>query len=215
MTNEERSANDHDPAARSWRSERRAKSQLKRAERLCALDPELERVSARYASRRSRRALAVAGGSCLGLLWVDAAVSWTLAPSDTAMIVNFVILGVMLVAGFPLAGLLIATTRGMISRREHELDERELAGRLRAFSTAHRCTTVLMVLVAAVTMFADRDGRDSQIPGAALFLILFALLVTHVLLPLVVATWQIPDPPADDDEFGDGDGEPACNETVA
>jgi len=24
-----------------------------------------------------------------------------------------------------------------------------------------------------------------------------------VLLPLIVATWQMPDPPADEDEFGD------------
>lgn len=215
MTNEERSPNDRYSARLSWWGERRAKSQLRRAERLSALNPELERMSARYASRRPRRALAVAGGSCLGLLWVDAAVSWILAPSDTAMIVNFVILGVLLVAGVPLAGRLIATTRGMISRREQELDERELAGRLRAFSTAHRCTTVVMVLVMAVTMSADRDGRDSQIPGAALFLILFALLVTHVLLPLVVATWQMPDPPADEDEFGDGDDKPACNENVS
>ncbi|MGC0415940.1 hypothetical protein [Embleya sp. AB8] len=214
MTHEERSATDRHSPRRSWWSERRAKSQLGRAERLRALNPELERISARYASRRSRRALAVAGGSCLGLLWADAAVSWILAPSDTAMIVNFVILGVLLVAGLPLAGRLIATTRGMISRREQELDERELTGRLRAFTTAHRCTTTVMVLVLTVTMVADRDGRDSQIPGAALFLILFALLMTHVLLPLVVATWQLPDPPADDDEFGDGEDEPARNENV-
>ncbi|MFE9766094.1 hypothetical protein ACFYPC_16470 [Streptomyces sp. NPDC005808] len=204
MTNEERSANDHDSARLSWWSEQQAKSQLRRTERLRALDPQLERLSARYAGRRPRRVLAVAGGSCLGLLWVDAAVSWALAPSDTAMIVNFVVLGVMLVVGVPLAGRLLATTRGMISRREHELDERELAGRLRAFSTAHRSSTVVMVLLWAVIMFATHgDGRDSQIPGAALILILFALLVTHALLPLIVATWQIPDPPADEDEFDD------------
>ena len=157
-------------------------------------------MSARYGRRCPRRTLAVAGGSCLGLLWVDAAVSWVLAPSDTAVIVNFVILGVVIIAAGSLGGMLIVATGGTIAKRKHELDERELAGRLRASSTAHRCTTVVLVLVTVVTMFAtSSDGRDSQIPGAALFLILFALLLTHVLLPLVVATWQMPDPPADED----------------
>ncbi|MEV0281303.1 hypothetical protein AB0I22_33645 [Streptomyces sp. NPDC050610] len=213
MTNEERPANDHAPTRLSWWGKHQAKSQLKRTERLRTL--EQRPIAARYAKQCPRRALAVAGGACLGLLWVDAAASWVLAPSDTAMIVNFAALGVLLVVGGPLAGQLILTTRGTTSRREQELDERERASRLRAFSTAHRCTTVVMILVMIVTMSADRDGRDSQIPGAALFLILFALLVTHALLPLVVATWQMPDPPADEDEFDDRDGKPTCDETVS
>ncbi|WP_168444768.1 hypothetical protein [Actinomadura latina] len=58
-----------------------------------------------------------------------------------------------------------------------------------------------------VTSAVDRDGRESQIPGAALFLILFALLATHVFLPLVAAAWQVADPPGeDDDEDEDDDG---------
>lgn len=194
MTNEEHPTNDRGP---SWRQRR----QDKRAENLRTLDERLEhRIPARYAEQRARRTLAVAGGACLGLLWVDAAVSWVLAPSDTAMIFNFVVLGVLVVAGLPLSGSLIAITRGMTFKSERELDEREQAGRLRAFSAAHRCTSVVMFVVLLVTMLVDRDGQDSQIPGAALFLILFALLVTHVLLPLIVAAWQMPDPPADDDE---------------
>jgi len=198
MTNEERPTNDSSP---SWRQRR----QNKRAESLRILDEELEhRIPARYAKQRARRALAVAGGACLSLLWVDAAVSWVLAPSDTAMIFNFVVLGILVVTGLPLSGSLIAVTRGMTFKSERELDEREQAGRLRAFSAAHKCTSLVMFVVLLVTMLVDRDGRDSQIPGAALFLILFALLVTHVLLPLIVAAWQMPDPPADeDDEFGD------------
>ncbi|WP_106396275.1 hypothetical protein [Actinocorallia populi] len=208
MTNDERPTNDRDS---SWWHRHRANSQRKRAERIRVLDEELERrMPARYATQRARRALAVAGGACLGLLWVDAAVAWILAPSDTAMIVNFVVLGILLVVGIPLAGSLSAITRGMTLKHERELDEREKTARLRAFTTAHRCTSVVMILVMLVTMFADRDGRDSQIPGAALFLILFALLVTHVLLPLVVAAWQAPDPPADEDEFDD---EPAHDTT--
>lgn len=164
--------------------------------------------SPRYARGRPRRVLAVVSGACLGLFWVDAAVSWFLAPSDTAMIVNFVILGVGVVAGALLGGMLIAATGGTIARRWHELDERELTGRFRAFTTAHRCTTAVIALVIAVIMIATTgEGEDMHVPGAALFLILFALLVTHVLLPLVVATWQMPDPPADED---DGfDDEPA------
>ncbi|SNR77846.1 hypothetical protein [Actinomadura mexicana] len=181
------------------------RSRRKRADRLATLDETLERrMPARYARRRPRRVLAGTGAVMLGLFWVDAAVSWALAPSDTAMIVNFVILGVLVVGGMPLAGQLIAVTRGLTSRRERELDERQLAARLRAFATSHRATTFVLFAVLVVTMVADRDGRDSQIPGAALFLILFALLATHTLLPLVVAAWQTPDPPPVDDEGEDG-----------
>ncbi|SFN04291.1 MULTISPECIES: hypothetical protein [Actinomadura] len=188
------------------------RSRRKRADRLAALDDELERrLPARYARRRPRRVLAGAGAVTLGLFWVDAAVSWALAPSDTAMISNFVILGVLVVVGFPLAGQLIAVTRGLTSKRERELDERQLTARLRAFATAHRATTYVMIAVVLAVSVADRDGRDSQIPGAALFLILFALLVTHALLPLVVAAWQAADPPADEDEDEDGEtGEAAA-----
>jgi hypothetical protein len=186
------------------------RSRRRRAGRLAALDDELElRLPARYARQGPRRVLAGAGAVMLGLFWVDAAVSWVLAPSDTAMITNFVILGVLVVVGFPLAGQLIAVTRGLTSKRERELDERQLTARLRAFATAHRATTLVMVAVVLVVSVADRDGRESQIPGAALFLILFALLVTHALLPLVVAAWQTADPPAGDDEDDEGDADAA------
>ncbi|GAA1875074.1 hypothetical protein [Actinomadura bangladeshensis] len=176
----------------------------KRADRLAALDEELERrLPARYARRRPRRILAGAGAVTLGLFWVDAAVSWVLAPSDTAMIANFVILGVLVVVGFPLAGQLMAVTRGLTSKREDQLDERQLLARLRAYASAHRATTFVLAAVLIVTSVADTDGRESQIPGAALFLILFAMLATHMLLPLVVATWQTADPPADEDDEDD------------
>jgi hypothetical protein len=177
------------------------RSRSRRADRLAALDEKLERrMPARYARQGPRRALAAAGAVTLGLFWVDAAVSWVLAPSDAAMITNFVILGVLVVTGIPLAGQLIAVTRGLTSKRPRELDERQLTARLRAFASAHRATTFVLVAVLVATMVADRDGRESQIPGAAVFLILFALLATHTLLPLVVAAWQTPDPPADDED---------------
>lgn len=184
------------------------RSRHKRAARLAALNEQLEsRLPARYARQRPRRILAGAGAVTLGLFWVDAAVSWVLAPSDTAMIANFVILGILIVVGFPLAGQLMAVTRGLTSKREHELDERQLLARLRAYATAHRATTFVLAAVLIITSAVDTEGRESQIPGAALFLILFAMLATHVLLPLVVATWQTADPPDDDeDEYQDEDG---------
>ncbi|MEU5884602.1 hypothetical protein [Spirillospora sp. NPDC047279] len=179
----------------------RKKAQDRRTRRIQDLDAELEeRMKGRYTTRRSRRTLAGLGAAVLSLLWVDAAVSWVLAPSDAAMITNFVVLGVLLVVGIPVAGQLVATTRGVTAKREHELDERQLTARLQAFRTAHKGTSVVMLAVVLVTSVADRDGRDSQIPGAALFLILFALLVTHLLLPLVVAGWQSPDPLPDEDD---------------
>lgn len=174
----------------------------KRADRLAALDDELERrLPARYARRRPRRVLAGTGVVLLGLLWVDAAVSWVLAPSDAAAITNFLIFLVLLAAGIPLWARLHAVTRGMTSRRERDLDERQLTARLRAFATAHQATTLVLLVVLLVTMNAGRDGRESQIPGAALFLILFALMVTHISLPLVVSAWQLPDPPDDGEEL--------------
>ncbi|MFI0368622.1 hypothetical protein ACH35V_12125 [Actinomadura sp. 1N219] len=180
------------------------RSRRKRADRLAALEEQMDRrMPARYGRRRPRRVLAGAGAVTLGLLWADAAVSWVIAPSDTAMIVNFVVLGVLVVVGLPLATQLVALTRGLTAKREWELDERQLTARLRAFATAHRASTVVIVAVLLVTMIADRDGRESQIPGAALFLILFALLVTHMFLPLIVAAWQTADPPTEDDEDQD------------
>ncbi|TDC77588.1 hypothetical protein [Actinomadura sp. 7K507] len=175
------------------------RSRGRRAERVAALDE--HPLPARYARRRPRRVLAGASAVTLSLLWVDAAVSWVLAPSDTAMIANFVILGVLLLIGIPLAGQLIALTRGLTTKREHELDERQLTARLRAYAAAHRATTFVLFAVLLVTMTADRDGRESYIPGAALFLILFAMLLTHVALPLIVAAWQAADPPDDEDEM--------------
>ncbi|TDD15766.1 hypothetical protein E1287_41960 [Actinomadura sp. KC06] len=177
------------------------RSRRKRADRLAALEEEMDRrMPTRYGRRRPRRVLAGAGAVTLGLLWVDAAVSWIIAPSDTAMIVNFVVLGVLLLVGLPLATQLVALTRGLTAKRERELDERQLTARLRAFATAHRASTAVIAAVLLVTMVADRDGRESQIPGAALFLILFALLVTHIFLPLIVATWQMTDPPIEDED---------------
>ena len=110
----------------------------KHADRLAELE---RRLPARYARRRPRRILAGAGAVTLGLFWVDAAVSWALAPGDAAMITNFVILGVLIAAGIPLWSQLVAVTRGLTSRREHDLDERQLAARLRAFATAYRTAT--------------------------------------------------------------------------
>ncbi|MGH3239042.1 MAG: hypothetical protein ACRDNL_01600 [Spirillospora sp.] len=187
------------------------RSRRRRAERLAAFEEELERrMPDRYGRRRPRRVLAGAGAATLGLLWVDAAVSWVIAPSDSAVIVNIAVLGVLLLAGFPLATQLVALTRGLTAKREHELDERQLTARLRAFATAHRATTVVIVAALLVTMAATAgDGRDAQIPGAAQFLILFALLVTHIFLPLVVATWQMTDPPVDDEHPAGAEPAPA------
>lgn len=181
-----------------WTERHRAR----RAERLAVFVDELERrLPRRYARSGPRRALAGAGGALLGLLWVDAAVSWVLAPSDTAMIANFVILGVLVLAGLPLAGRLIGLTRGVTAMREGDLDERQLTARLRAFATAHRATTYLILAVLLVTSFVDAgEGREARVPMAAYFLTVFALLVTHALLPLVVAAWQMPDPPDDEDD---------------
>ncbi|MFG1820922.1 hypothetical protein ACGFIJ_00410 [Microbispora bryophytorum] len=174
---------------------------------------EQDRLVALHRSRRRRRLLVVAGAAGVLLLWADAGVSWAIAPSDAAVRVNLVLVAVMLAIWIPVVIALNSATRGLASLPESHLDERQVAERFRVHTYANKVMRLILGCLAVFVMVATwTEGEKSQIPGAAVFLGVFALGWTHFLLPLLVAGWRMPDPPPDDDDrdgeqSGDQDGE--------
>ncbi|MFF5259127.1 hypothetical protein ACFY4C_09280 [Actinomadura viridis] len=165
---------------------------------------------ARVAHRGGRRAMVGAGAGCLALLWVNTAVSWVLAPSDTAMFTNFAVLGVFAPAAVFVWRTLSLATRGSTALPLHLLDERQRDERLRAHAVAQRLTLLLLFVTYFVVLQAL---RDDGVPSAAVALLFLALLATVAALPLLVAAWRAPDAPAEDDqdedETSEGAGSPA------
>lgn len=162
---------------------------------------EEQRLAPWYGTRRRRRAMVALAGAGLGLLWADAAVSWGLASGGTAAAVNLVLLAAMLLLYLPAVTVLNAATRGGMELAERYLDERQLGERLRAAGAAHRLGNLMLWAVTIVVMIGTW-GRDREllVPAAGVFLLLLAVTLTHFALPLLVAGWRMPDPPAEEDE---------------
>ncbi|MCP2339890.1 hypothetical protein [Actinomadura rupiterrae] len=158
-------------------------------------------VPSRYATQGGRRNLVRAGIACLALFYVSAVVCWELAPSDTAMYTTFACDGIGIVAGGILLGQMLVVSRGTTRLPDHLLDERQALEKLRAHSSAHRLTVILLfVAMFAIELGMSRGGDHS--PSAAVLVTFVALLVTVVALPLLVITWRMPDPiPDEDDEL--------------
>ncbi|MET9430945.1 hypothetical protein [Streptomyces sp. NPDC003036] len=96
-------------------------------------------------------------------------------------------------------GAINAATRGLLELRGRMLDERQLAERDRVRALAHRITTGILLLAAAV-MGAVTWFTDVRFEGLA-FAALFSALVIHWVMPLWVAGLR-----AEDDEpdlYGD------------
>ncbi|MGI5155629.1 hypothetical protein [Microbispora sp. CA-102843] len=158
-----------------------------------------------YRTRARRRLLVASGATGLLMMWADAVVSWRIAPSDTAVTVDLVLLALMLVFYLPAVTALNAATRGLASLPERRLDERQVAERLRAYTKANTLMrVVLTVVVMAVFASMWGDGREAAAPAAAVILGLAALWLTHLILPLLVAGWRMPDPPPDEPDEPDG-----------
>ncbi|MBX6382049.1 MAG: hypothetical protein IRZ07_03595 [Microbispora sp.] len=180
-------------------------SPFDRLHRRMAREMEQDRLVPLHRTRRRRRLLVAAGAASVLLLWADAAVSWAIAPSDTAVLVNLVLLVAMLVIYVPVVTALNSATRGLASLPERHLDERQIAERLRAHTYANTVMRVVLAALGVVILVAMWDeGEKAQIPGAAVFLVVFALWWTHFLLPLLVAGWRLPDPPPDEDDDAAG-----------
>ncbi|WP_182882949.1 hypothetical protein [Microbispora sp. H10949] len=161
---------------------------------------EHERFVPLYRTRARRRLLVASGATGLLMMWADAVVTWRIAPSDAAVVADFVLLALMLVLYLPAVTALNAATRGLASLPERRLDERQVAERLRAYTKANTLMRVVLTVVLAV-VFAVMwgGGRTAQVPAAAVVLVLVALWLTHLILPLLVAGWRLPDPPPDDE----------------
>ncbi|MFF0522519.1 hypothetical protein ACFYTC_27750 [Actinomadura nitritigenes] len=149
-----------------------------------------------HATRRRRRALAAAGLAGLAMIWAGTVVSWNLAPSDTAMWTTIGLLAVSVATTIPVVAALNIATRGTTSLAESRLDERQVADRLRAFTVAHRVMLAVLVAVVVGVLAADTD----RVPMAAVVVGVVALFETHMLLPVLVAGWRMPDPPPDDED---------------
>ncbi|MFC4906113.1 hypothetical protein [Actinomadura gamaensis] len=152
----------------------------------------------RYATRSGRRNLVRAGIACLALFYASAVVCWILAPSDTAMYVTLACDGIGLLAGGTVLGQMVVVTRGTTRLPDHLLDERQAVEKLRAHSAAHRLTLLLLfVSLFGIELGMSLTGDHS--PSAAVVVTFMALLVTVLSLPLLVATWRMPDPIPDEE----------------
>ncbi|MGA5167119.1 MULTISPECIES: hypothetical protein [Streptomyces] len=94
-------------------------------------------------------------------------------------------------------GVLNGATRGLLQLRGHMLDERQLVERDRVRAIAHRITLGLLFAGAAGVGLATWLG-GVRFDGALLFPALFALLVTHWLLPSWVACLRVQDDAPDE-----------------
>lgn len=99
-------------------------------------------------------------------------------------------------------GAVNGATRGLLELRGHMLDERQIVERDRVRAIAHRITLGLLLAgVAGVGLAAWLGGV--RFDGALLFPVLFALLVTHWMLPAWVACLRVPDDAPDEVAFDD------------
>ncbi|MFC5184703.1 hypothetical protein [Actinomadura harenae] len=156
-------------------------------------------VPSRYATQSGRRGLVYTSIVCLALFYASAVVCWALAPSDAAMYVTFACDGIGLVLGALVLGRMFVVTRGTTRLPDHLLDERQAMEKLRAHSTSHRLTLLLLF----ATMLLIELGMTSEgdhSPSAAVVVTFVALVVTVWVLPLLVTTWRMPDPIPDEDD---------------
>ncbi|GAA2418516.1 hypothetical protein GCM10010191_31690 [Actinomadura vinacea] len=177
-----------------------------RNEREAKLLEAVQRPGGRFADRRGRRLMVGAGAACLALLWAAAAVSWVLAPSDTAMIVTFVLTPISVLAGLSVRHTLVIGTRGTVGLPVHLLDERQREDRLRAQAVAQHATLLLLALTCFVFLQAlPKSPEGDHVPSAAVAVLFVALLATVWALPLLIAAWRQTDPPAGDEDDEDLD----------
>ncbi|MFF0312112.1 hypothetical protein ACFYSC_32145 [Streptosporangium sp. NPDC004379] len=155
-----------------------------------------------YATRRSRRTLAAVGTAAVALAWISAIVCWFFAPSSLAMWTTFVLWGAAIAIYTTVYAALVGATRGVIGLAGQHLDERQARERRRLQADAHRGTTIMLYAVLALVLLAVTGAKASvvEVPVAAIVLFAYAMIVTHHILPSLLAAWRMPDPPQDDDE---------------
>ncbi|GAA2798818.1 hypothetical protein [Nonomuraea dietziae] len=155
-----------------------------------------------WATRPARRRLVAVGVAALCLLWAGLVVIVRYAPSDLARNVYLSMFAVSLLVGFPVMGWLNAAARGALSLPERFLDERQLAERRRAYTSAHRATSVVLgVLFVLTNVVSHADGQLTlTIPMALVAPLALTLFATHYTIPVLITGWRLTDPPPDDDD---------------
>ncbi|WP_433241884.1 hypothetical protein ACQPYK_37020 [Streptosporangium sp. CA-135522] len=154
-----------------------------------------------YATRGRRRLLVGVGAAAAGLIWISAIVCYYLAPSATAMWTTFALGGAALVIYVVVYSALVGATRGVVGLAERHLDERQSRERRKIQAEAHRATTVTLVAFGVLLLSAMPSGEMViRIPAAAIVMLMFGLLATHVIMPSLIAGWRMSDPPDDEDE---------------
>jgi catechol 2,3-dioxygenase-like lactoylglutathione lyase family enzyme len=88
---------------------------------------------------------------------------------------------------------------GSARGKARSLDERQLAEERRAYSTAHKASTAIMITVLWVMGNTITDPTDKVVAPTAVFSVFaVALTATHLVLPLLISMWRLPDLPADE-----------------
>ncbi|MEU4535763.1 hypothetical protein AB0G15_12965 [Streptosporangium sp. NPDC023825] len=161
-----------------------------------------------YATRRRRRILAGMGAGSAGMIWISAIVCWYLAPSDVAMWTTFALAGSALAIYFVVWSALVTATRGVVGLAERYLDERQIRERQKIQADARRGTTMVLVVLSLVLLLASREAEKIvQIPAAAIVTLMSAVITTHLILPALLAGWQMSDPPPDDEDDPGDEGD--------
>ncbi|GAA3441020.1 hypothetical protein [Planomonospora venezuelensis] len=154
-----------------------------------------------YATRTRRRVLAAAGLVPAALMWISALLAALITDRDVERWVYLGLGALVLVISIPVTGVLNTATRGATDLAERHLDEWQLAHRLRVTALAHRVTFGILGAAMAATL-AVSAGKDEEflIPGDVFLTMVIALFLTHMIMPLVISAWRLPDPPPDDED---------------
>ncbi|MFD1933511.1 hypothetical protein ACFSKW_18805 [Nonomuraea mangrovi] len=153
-----------------------------------------------WSTRPARRRLVVVAAAALVVLWAGLVIIARHAPSDLARNVYLSMFGISLLVGLPVVGWLHTATRGVLYLPERLLDERQLHDRRRAYTSAHRATSlVLGSLFVLANFWSYGDRLTLTVPTALVAPLALTLFVTHYTIPLLIAAWTVADPPDDDE----------------
>jgi hypothetical protein len=154
-----------------------------------------------YATRRSRRILAVVDAGSIGMIWLGVILYWHLGADTILLWILPVLWGGAAVIHVVGHRMLVAASRGIVGLAERYLDERQARERQKIQAAAHRATTVIILASGVSLSFAMGKGENFiQISSSTVLVIMLAMYATHTILPSLLAAWRLPDPLPDDED---------------